>query len=76
MEVCELVGLYLLDKLSSLISRDQIGFYRDDRLAVVNRSSGHKLDQLRKDIIALFKGDGLSITIDTNLKNLIFWICF
>ena len=66
-EVCELVGLYLLDKLSSLILRDQIGLYRDDGLAVVNQTSGHKLDRLRKDVIALFKGEGLSITIDTNL---------
>ena len=66
-EVCELVGLYLLDKLSSLISRDQIGLYRDDGLALVNQTSGHKLDRLRKRIIALLKGEGLSITIDTNL---------
>ena len=66
-EVCELVGLYLLDRLSSLISRDQIGLYRDDGLAVVYQPSGPKLDRLRKDIISLFKSEGLSITIDTNL---------
>ena len=54
-EVCELVGLYLLDKLSSLIPRDQIGLYRDDGLAVVNQTSGHKWDRLMKDIIALLR---------------------
>ena len=66
-EVCELVGLYLLERLSSLISKDQIGLYRDDGLAVVNHSSGPQLDRLRKDIISLFKSEGLSITIETNL---------
>ena len=60
-EVCELVGLYLLDRLSSLISRDQIGLYRDDGLAVVYQPSGPTLDRLRKDIISLFKSEGLYI---------------
>ena len=41
--------------------------YRDDGLAVVYQPSGPKLDRLRKDIISLFKSEGLSITIDTNL---------
>ena len=71
-EVSELVELYLLDRLQSLISRDQIGLYRDDGLAVVNQSRGPKLDRLTKGIIALFKSEGLSIIIDTNLKETYF----
>ena len=66
-EICELVGLYLLDKLSSLIGRNNVGLYRDDRLAAINSSSGPVLDKMRKNIIALFKNEGLSITIETNL---------
>ena len=31
-EVCELVGLYLLDKLSKLLGKDNVGLYRDDLL--------------------------------------------
>ena len=62
-EVCELVGFYLLDKLSPLIVRENAGLYRDDGLAVVKNSNGPKLDRLRTDIIAIFKNGGLSITI-------------
>ena len=41
--------------------------YRDDDLATVNSSSGPVLDRIRKDIISIFKNEGLSITIETNL---------
>ena len=66
-EICELVGLYLLDKLSSLIRRENVGLYRDDGLSAINSSSGSVLGKTRKNIIALFKNEGLSITIETNL---------
>ena len=67
-EICELIGLYLLDKLSNLIGKDQIGLYRDDGLAVIYNQNGPQLDRLRKDIIALFKAEGLSITIEATLS--------
>ena len=66
-EVCELVGLYILDKLTSLTSKSSIGLYRDDGLAVIRGSSGRRFDKLRKDITSLFKAEGLNITIETNL---------
>ena len=58
-EVYELVGLYLLGKLALLIGAKSVGFYRDDGLAVIHQANGPK-------IIALFKSEGLSITIDKN----------
>ena len=66
-EVCELVGLYLLNKIKSLLLSSNVGLYRDDGLAIVHKANGPKVDRLRKDIISLFKDEGLSITIDTNL---------
>ena len=66
-EVCELVGLYLLGKLAPLIGIKNFGLYRDDGLAVIHQANGPKLKRIRKDIIALSKSEGLSITIDTNL---------
>ena len=66
-EICELVGLYVLDKLSSLIGTENLGLYRDDGLAAINSSSRPALDKMRKNIITLFKNEGLSITIETNL---------
>ena len=66
-EICELVGLYLLNTLSSLIGRKNVGLYKDDGLAAINSSSGPVLDKMRKNIIALFNNEGLSTTIETNL---------
>ena len=66
-DVCELVGLYLLNKFKPLFVTSNVGLYRDDGVAIVHKANGTKLDRLRKDIISLFKTEGLSITINTNL---------
>ena len=42
----------------------------DDGLAAINNAKGPKLDRISKDIIVLFKEEGLSITIETNLINI------
>ena len=49
-EVCEPVGLYLLNKIKSLLGPNNVGFYRDDGLAIVHKANGPKVDRLRKDI--------------------------
>ena len=66
-ENCELVGLYFIDKLLRLIGRKNTGLYRDDGLGAINNSSGPVLVKMRKNIIALFKNEDLSITMETNL---------
>ena len=68
-EVCELVGLYMLMKLSAIIDKSQIGLYRDDGLSVVRNANGPKLDKMRKEIVKVFKSEGLKITIETNLTS-------
>ena len=66
-ETCELVGLYMLDKLKQDVPAHQIGLYRDDGLAIIPQSNGPKLDKIRKQITATFKKEGLKITIETNM---------
>ena len=68
-EVCELVGLNLLNKIKPLLGSNNVGLYRDDGLAIVHEANGSTVDRLRKNIIriSLFKDEGLSVTIDTNL---------
>ena len=66
-EVCKLVGLYLLSKIKPLLHSSNVCFHRGDGLAIVHKANDPKVDRLRKDIINLFKDEGLSITIDTNL---------
>ena len=66
-EICELVSLYILDKLSSLIGRENVGLYKDDGLAAINSGSGPVLDKMRRNTTALLKNEELSITIEINL---------
>ena len=66
-EIWEIVGLYLLDKLSNLLGNENVGLYRDNSLAAINSCSSPILDRTRTNIIALFKEEGLSIIIETNL---------
>ena len=65
--MCELVELYLLNKIKPFLGSNNAGLYRDDGLAIVHKANGPKVDRLRKDMISLFKDEGLSIAIDTNL---------
>ena len=67
-ETCELVGLFILNMLSSLIDPDNVGLYRDDGLAVLRNANGHVSDKRRKEIIREFKRIGLNITIQANLN--------
>ena len=55
-EACEIVGLYLLNKLQTILGRDPVGLYRDNELAAISSKSGRRLDQLRKELIKVFKG--------------------
>lgn len=66
-ETCELVGLYMLKKLTNIVNIDSIGLYRDDGLAVVKNTNGPRMERIRKDIAKAFKDEELSITIETNL---------
>ena len=34
-EICVLVGLYILTKLEGRFGKKNVGFYRDDRLAII-----------------------------------------
>ena len=66
-DLLDFIGLYLLNQLSTVIYKSSVRLYRDDGLAAINNANGPKLDRIRKDIIALFKEEGLSITIKTDV---------
>ena len=68
-EACEIVGLYLLYKLTEkekVFEKEYIGIFRDDGLSVMT-GNGHQKDKKRKDVIRLLKEEGLSITWEINL---------
>jgi hypothetical protein len=66
-EICELVGLYILHLLTTKLSKEDVGLYRDDGLAAV-QLSGPEADRKRKDITKIFKDCGLKITVEILLK--------
>ena len=66
-EVCDLVGLYLLSQLSQVLPKALVGVYRDDGLAV-SAATKRQNENIKKDICKIFTQNGLSITIDANMK--------
>ena len=67
-EVCELVGIYVLNTLANKYDKNNIGLYRKNGLAAFKNTSGSKADKIKKDITRIFKESSLRITIQTNLK--------
>ena len=67
-EVFELTGTYLLHQLIDIIPKEDLGLYRDDGLGTVNNLSGPEKERIKKQIVRIFKINGLNITIKTNLK--------
>ena len=67
-EVCELVGLYILHKLSSKFPKGDIGLYRDDDLAKFKNMNARAGDKARKDFSKVIGDLGLKITVQSNLK--------
>ena len=65
-ELCELVGLFLLSGLASIIGKSNVSLYRDDGLAILENTPGPDTERIKKNIIKFFQQNGLKITIDAN----------
>ena len=66
-EICELVGLFHLHEISTIIPKDLAGLYRDDGLAILRNSSGPNTDRIKKRIMKLFQKHNSKITIEANI---------
>ena len=67
-EVCELVGTYLLNKLKVAIAKEIMGLYRDDGLGIFKNMSGPEVERKKKELAKIFKNNELSIIVKTSLK--------
>ena len=67
-ELCELVGLFLLNKISRILEIGHFGIYRDDGLAIIQNRSGPDMERLKKSLHSNFKEEGFRITIDLGMK--------
>ena len=71
-EICEAVGLFILDKMKRAFPNMNCGLYRDDGLIVIKKCRKQKIEQFRKSMFKIFKDMGLQITIDANLEQVNF----
>ena len=53
-EVCEQVGCYFLNQLSTVMRNKLVGFYHDDGLGIMKKMSGPEKERKRKQIIEIF----------------------
>ena len=67
-EICELVGTFLLEKISEICNKSNIGLYRDDGLSIFRNKSGTQLEKMKKKLQRFFKEYDLEITAENNLK--------
>ena len=66
-ELCELVGLYLLDLLTKEFAKQNIGLYRDDGLSCFQDMSEPDSEKIKIKTFKIFKSNGLRITVEYNL---------
>ena len=76
-EICELVDLFLLNRLASVLGKENVGLYRDDGLAGLRNNSGPTMERTRKKITRVFQTQGHRITFKCNISRTNFLdVCF
>ena len=70
-ETCELVGTYILNEIRDIIPKENIGLYRDDGLAFINKPA-REAETIKKQLCEKFRQLGLQITADANVKTVNF----
>ena len=71
-ELCELIGTYIQSLLTNILSKDNLGLYRDDGLFTLRKINKQQADRVRKKIISIFKNIDFKIEIVTNLTEIDF----
>ena len=67
-EVCELIGIFLLNLLGRQYDTKNIVLYRDDGLSIFKNCSGPQMQKLKKHLQKIFKNNGLDVIIECNIK--------
>ena len=67
-QIADLVGLYILNMLTRIISPQQVGLYHDDGLLYIPNSNGPLCSSIHKRIIRALKFLGFKIEISSNIK--------
>ena len=67
LQICKLVGLFILNHLGKKFGKKNIGLYKDDGLVLIKNRSAHLVDKTRKELHKVFEQFGLKITAEANL---------
>ena len=70
-ELCELVGLFIIDTVNKKHPEINFGLYRDDGLGAIKIIPKSHLNRLEKKLHKTFKEIGLTITCDTKSTNVV-----
>ena len=65
-EICELVGTFLLEKISEICNKSNIGLYRDYGLSIFRNKSDTQLQKIKKKLQRLCKEYDLEITAESS----------
>ena len=65
-EICELVGLFILDSLAKTFGSNNVGLYRDDGPTLLKNATGRLADKARKDLIKIFGESALKTIAQYN----------
>ena len=71
-EVCELIGIYIQSLLTNILSKDNMGLYRDDGLFILPKINKQQPYKIRNKMISVFKTINFKIEIVTNLTEVDF----
>ena len=67
-EVCELIGIFLLNLLRQQYNTKNIGLYRGDGLWIFKNCTGPQMEKIKKRLQNVFRSNGLDVIIECNMK--------
>ena len=67
-QIADLVGLYIINTLTRIISPQQLDLYHDDGLLYIPNSNGSLRSSIQKRMIRAFKFSRFKIEITSNIK--------
>ena len=65
-EVCDLIGVYIMNLLRTVMRKENVGLCRDNGLGLLQNYAVP--EERKRKIIQIFKSCGLYITVKANLK--------
>ena len=71
-ELCELIEIYIQSFLTNILSKDNMGLYRDVGFFILCKINKQQTDRTLKKIISIFKNIDFKIVIVTNLTEVDF----